>query len=583
MTQTTFNETDTIDRQEEEAIAGFTPEEPLTLEPEYQLPSINDEEQPEVKAIEERPLPRTLFVMLGVGTVMLTLLAIWLVIKPKSPAVVERPEPTDNEEAVASEPDSRARLAEAKVALALQQQELEASQASALPEESTLQKETIVRESEATAQTEPEAQATPTSATRPVSSAQRSNAVSRPPVQSTRQTRQSSPRITTPPRTPQVQPVASSQPVETTTPEAPIDPFERWEQLANLGHQQGELPELVESYPNPPVQPVSTPVSPPSSSPAVPVMTVGYEPEPVATQPSTLSPGAQGILERRPPTPQRQNKAQEQIQFGTTAPATVSVPLVWDEGSEAQLDNRFAVTLTEDIHTTEGAVALAAGTVFIAEVRHVGVENRFVEASATAMVYTDEEGQVQQQSLPEDMVLIQGQEGSPLIAEGHFDPGDEIAKQNLLISVLSGIGRVGEVFTEPERVSTFSNDGDDSSNTTIIRSRDPQVWSAVLDGFFNPLADRMAERSQQQIEELASRPNLAMIPVGTETSIMINGLINLRTSPAIPLEVIEAKVSQREPIALSKSMSRKQASSPIPPLQPHTTPQPQWVVKRLNF
>jgi hypothetical protein len=203
-----------------------------------------------------------------------------------------------------------------------------------------------------------------------------------------------------------------------------------------------------------------------------------------------------------------------------------------------------------------------------------------------AMVYTDEEGQVQQQSLPEDVVLIQGKQGSPLIAEGHFDPGDEIAKQDLLISVLSGIGRVGEVFTEPERVSTFSNDGDDSSNTTIIRSRDPQVWSAVLDGFFNPLADRMAERSQQQIEELTSRPNLAMIPVGTETSIMINGLINLRTSPAIPSEVREVKVSEGEPIALRKSMksmSRKQPSSPIPPLQPHTTPPPQWVMKRLNL
>jgi hypothetical protein len=45
--------------------------------------------------------------------------------------------------------------------------------------------------------------------------------------------------------------------------------------------------------------------------------------------------------------------------------------------------------------------------------------------------------------------------------------------------------------------------------TTTVESRDPQIWSAVLDGFFSPLAKRMESRSDRATEELLNRPNVA--------------------------------------------------------------------------
>ncbi|NES97893.1 MAG: hypothetical protein F6K32_22315, partial [Desertifilum sp. SIO1I2] len=214
--------------------------------------------------------------------------------------------------------------------------------------------------------------------------------------------------------------------------------------------------------------------------------------------------------------------------LGITAPGTVSVPLLWDEGSGEQLYNRFAITLTEDLSATNGSVALPKGTVIIARATHVGQENRMVQASAIAIVYTDESGQIQQQEIPPGAILIAGEEGEPLIASSHLDAGDDIAKQDLLVGLLSGVGRVGEVFAQPRVQSRNSiNSGGFSRDTITVESREPQIWSAVLDGFFSPLAKRLEKRSDRAVEELLSRPNIAIVPKGTKVSITVNSFLNV--------------------------------------------------------
>ncbi len=173
-------------------------------------------------------------------------------------------------------------------------------------------------------------------------------------------------------------------------------------------------------------------------------------------------------------------------------------------------------------------VALPEGKVLIAQAQTVGRENRLVQATVIALVYPNSQGEVVSQSIPAGAILVQGSQGEPLIARDYFNPNADITSADLLISLLSGVGKVGEVFTKPQETSTFSNNTvGGSSTSTVIRSREPQIWSAVLDGFFNPLQSRIAKRSDREIKELLNRPNIAIVPVGTETSITVSGFINI--------------------------------------------------------
>ena len=240
-----------------------------------------------------------------------------------------------------------------------------------------------------------------------------------------------------------------------------------------------------------------------------------------------MTPGTWGILNRRT-APQQPQTQYAQIAFGTSAAGIISVPMVWDEGSGEQLYHRFAITLTEDILATDNTIALPGGTVLIAQAHGVARGNRFVQASAIAVVYTNAAGTVTQQAIPPGTILIRGHQGEPLLAQAYFDSGREIAQQDLLISLLSGIGRVGEVFTEPESSSSFSSSTfTGTTSSSITNSREPQIWSAVIDGFFNPLAERLTSRSDARIEAMLSRPNLAVIPHNSPVSITFNGFFRI--------------------------------------------------------
>jgi len=249
-----------------------------------------------------------------------------------------------------------------------------------------------------------------------------------------------------------------------------------------------------------------------------------------------MTTGEQGIINRQNYTRESEPTSVQAIAFGTSASGTVKIPLIWDEGSGEQLYNKFAIALDKPIQGTSGEVALPANTVIIAQAETVGRGNRLVQASAIALVYSDLAGNVKQEAIAPGAIIIRGQNLQPLIARGYYDHGGAIASQDLLISLLSGLGEIGEVFTEPEQNSSFStssnNSGSNSSSntasSTIIRSREPQIWSAVLKGFFNPLAERISSRNDTALNELLSRPNIAVIDENTQVTVVVNSFLTIK-------------------------------------------------------
>ncbi|MEG4230874.1 hypothetical protein QUA40_01970 [Microcoleus sp. Pol11C3] len=604
---------------DENFIANFDPNAPLTLETQYQL--AQDEESPLPPPVSERGVPRAVTILLLTGGILLLGLLIWQFIKPKSPRepiAQSTPKESSSGTIKDEKPELLAKLAYQD------QQKLLASK----PQKTAKPK----------TEPSPKPSRTPRTPRTPRLVATRSAAPLPTPLREPLPAPRTVVRTVTvpapiPQRTPAPPPAPIPKPlippplIPTPT-EEKIDPFERWNQLAQLGQIRGnfdpnrianavsatpstpattsatvaaltkpapttefltvnignqksqpsyvsfeQIPEKLYSHPhnasgerlhpefpyggdslettdnsqNPTNQLTPAPLSPqissdstdnpietearlsarPTSLPAdTEFQTLSPETAPEAsalTNSPTLeqvnSPGAKGILNRTPQT--------AIVPLGTTANGVVSVPLLWDEGSGKQLYDKFAVTLTADFTATDGSIAFRKGTVVIAKASTVSLTNRMVQATAVALVYSDRNGQIKQQPIPEGAILIAGEGGQPLIASGYFDPGNDIAGQDILTAVLSGVGRVGQVFAEPKVRSSSSISGRFGSSTTTVESRDPQIWSAVLDGFFSPLAKRMESRSDRATEELLNRPNVAVVNKGTPVSITVNSFLNI--------------------------------------------------------
>lgn len=237
--------------------------------------------------------------------------------------------------------------------------------------------------------------------------------------------------------------------------------------------------------------------------------------------------GEYGILNRTP-----QNFASSvavspdspmQIQIGTSAKAKVLVPTFWAEEDKGGSQGRFAVELQEDVLSTDNRVALPKGTILITEVESVTKANKLVKQSVVAVVYANSYGQIQQQTIPKDAILIRGEDSQPLIARGMEDRGSALAQQDILIGLLGAAGRAGEIFNQNQNQSSIIISSDGSSSQTIsTNAREPNVLAATIEGFFKPTAERLGERADASTQELMNRSNVAIVPAGTKVSIFFN-------------------------------------------------------------
>ena len=373
------------------------------------------------------------------------------------------------------------------------------------------------------------------------------------------------PSVVSPPMT-----VARPEPIIIRSPVAPperiqpverIDPFQRWAQLANVGQlrvSSGAVEPSRAASSNLPDAP-SNPVSPANQqNPVIPVVSIGGTETDSSTMmtgsemipnssraalptelrsmsSADMTPGMIGILNRTPVSQLNQRMGGlSEVALGTSTRARIILPMIWDEGGDTSTgrtaslsENRFAVELTEDMKATNGSVALPAGTILVVRTHSVGRGNNLVSASAIAIVYRDRSGQIRQQTLPPDSLQIRGQDNQPLIAQKLNDVGPDIARQDLLTGLLSSLGRVGTIINQPRTQSSTTTSAGNFNQSVITSSAEPQIWAAALEGFFNPIAERLSRRSDQTMQELLQRPNVQFVPEGTEVSVVVNSFLRV--------------------------------------------------------
>ncbi|NJN13392.1 MAG: hypothetical protein HC815_37985, partial [Richelia sp. RM1_1_1] len=207
-------------------------------------------------------------------------------------------------------------------------------------------------------------------------------------------------------------------------------------------------------------------------------------------------------------------------QIGTSAEASVLVPIIWNPEDENQ--ERFAVELQEDVLSIDKRIVLSKGTILITEINSVSKVNKLVKQSVVAVVYKNSAGRIQQQAIPKNTILIRGENNKPLLAKSMSDKGIAIAQQDVLIGLLGAAGRAGEVFNQSQSSTVISNDGF-SSQTFNTKANKPNVLAAAVEGFFKPMSQRLSQRANKADSEIMNRPDVAIVPVGTKVSVLFNG------------------------------------------------------------
>lgn len=508
--QATLVADDDISLEEEQLLAGYNPTANHLISEEYRL-------KQDAEGAVERPLAEKPSVRLGsvvglVGIVIGSVALIWFgFLQPKPPVkqVVQTPTTSPKGEPVLDE------SAELKSRLAFQdqRQQLKVEPVAAKSPSPTLQNKPKPTPSQPPQTFSP--RTTPTSRITPITPVRISQPA--PPI-----VRYISPNSVS---------YQASSPIR--QPESNVDPFQQWSQLASLEQSQIGNSKAAETQSevavNTQTQTGSKPTARTSIStsedPGIQTVLIGSKSTDSKTD--NLTPGMVGILNRTPVATTNLNVNEtKEVALGTSAPGRIIMPMIWDQGGNNKSD-RFAIELTKPLTATDGTVALPAGTVLVTKTVAVGKKNNLVSASAIALIYPDSQGTVKQETIPAETLLIRGRGQQPLIAKKLNDVGTDIAQQDLLVGLLSSLGKVGSIVNQPRTQSSTVVSSGTFNQSTITSNSNPQIWAAALEGFFSPVSERLSRRSDQAVQELLQRPNIQFLPEGTEVSVVVNSFLKV--------------------------------------------------------
>ncbi|MEH2236597.1 hypothetical protein [Nostoc sp.] len=507
-TQATLVADDDISPEEEQLLAGYNPTANHLISEEYRLKQ--DAEGAVERPLAEKPSVRLGSVVALVGIVIGSVALIWFgFLQPKPPVkqVVQNPTTSPKDESVLDE------SAELKSRLAFQdqRQQLKVEPVAAKSPSPTLQNKPKPTPSSQTfsPRTTPASRITPITPVR----------ISQPAPPVVRYISRN--------------PVSYQASTPIRQPESNVDPFQQWNQLASLGQSQIGNSKAAETQSEVAVN-TQTPtgLKPTArasiSTPQDPgIQTVLIGSKSTDSKTDNLTPGMVGILNRTPVSSADLNVNEtKEVALGTSAQGRIIMPMIWDQEGDNPSD-RFAIELTKPLTATDGTVALPAGTVFVTKTVAVGKKSNLVSASAIAIIYPDFQGTVKQETIPAETLLIRGRGQQPLIAKKLNDVGTDIAQQDLLVGLLSSLGKVGSIVNQPRTQSSTVVSSGTFNQSTVTSNSNPQIWAAALEGFFSPVSERLSRRSDQAVQELLQRPNIQFLPEGTEVSVVVNSFLKV--------------------------------------------------------
>ncbi|MEH2002051.1 MAG: hypothetical protein V7L00_25515 [Nostoc sp.] len=326
----------------------------------------------------------------------------------------------------------------------------------------------------------------------------------------------------TSPQLPVVKP--NTQSVVNITPPSPPSPLQEWARLAKLG-SYGQV-----NATNQPIASAPEPVNNPQAQ----------------AQEQTPNPNP------APAVSQAQPQGQKTVPVGSSAKAVLATAIFGetttksgggDEAGEGK--NVFVIRLKEALKSTDGAIAVPANTEFLAEIRSLS-EQGLLQMNVVKVI-SKNDGNLTEQSLPNNAIIIRATQGKPLIANKFPSQSSSIASMDAGLFVLGGIGKAAELVNRADTkllplyggTNVANIDGENTPNpntantpnngnngiitgyATITENR-RNLGAAVLEGGMNSVVPQIAQRNQQAIAQMSQQTGVWFLPAGTNVEIYVN-------------------------------------------------------------
>lgn len=312
-----------------------------------------------------------------------------------------------------------------------------------------------------------------------------------------------------PPPAPLPTPIASATPV-TIPPSppsvpSPPNPLDEWTRLAKLG-SYGQVYTTGESR-------VSTALSVPETNANLPAQLSNSSPEPTPPEADIL-------------VSQTQSQSPKAVKVGTSAKAVLATAVFGEttrsRGNDAHEDgNVFVLRLSSPLKTIDGAIALPVDTELLAEISSIS-ERGLLELNVITVI-SEENGQLVEQSLPKNSIMVRAPQGKPLVANQYPNEGSSIAGMDLGVFVLGGISKGAELFNRTESQVTIEGSSTIVNNVNNRRN----IPAGILEGGLKSVVPQISQRNQQAISQMLQRTNLWLLPAGQEVEIYINRTMQL--------------------------------------------------------
>ncbi|MBD2294064.1 hypothetical protein H6G06_11310 [Anabaena sphaerica FACHB-251] len=306
---------------------------------------------------------------------------------------------------------------------------------------------------------------------------------------------------------PTVVPTVTPTITPTVAPPSPPDPLEEWTKLAKLG-SYGQVETTGKSS-------VNMAKLPPVNNTNIPKQPTNSNPEPPPSQPDIRVSQAQ---------PQNSKSV---VKAGTSTKA-VLLTAVFGETTRPRSNDRnnqkdenaevFVVQLKEPLKTVDGAIALPANTELLAQIRSIS-ERGLLQLDLIKVISQDN-GQLQERSLPNNAITVRATQGRPLVANKFPNNGSSIAGMDAGLFVLGGVSKAAELLNRIDTQVTTN------SGSTVVTNSNGQrnLAAGIVEGGLKSIVPQISQRNQQAISQMMQQQtnNVWLIPAGQEVEIYVN-------------------------------------------------------------
>jgi hypothetical protein len=200
---------------------------------------------------------------------------------------------------------------------------------------------------------------------------------------------------------------------------------------------------------------------------------------------------------------------------GTSAKGSAVTPVLWGGGANSTA--KFLLKLDEAMLDGNNRVAFPADTQFVVMAKPASSNIGLAELEVVSVIIKGMEF-----APPMGSIVIRNDQGGLLIGEDYFNRDQQIANRDFNTVLSGALGNVGRILNQPISSYTSTVAGGIPSNTNVVTNRDPNILGAVLEGGFRDISTVWSQRNQQEIQVLASKPNVYQIPKGRGVRVFIN-------------------------------------------------------------